>query len=128
MKQKILFIVSLLFGLMFVNSGLNAFFNYMPPPPDMPEDSMQMFSAMTQISWLLPLLGAAQLLGGVLFIIPRFRALGAVVISPVMAGIMLTHFIIAPEGLPVAIPLFAILIWVIVENREKYLPMISMKI
>jgi hypothetical protein len=65
-----------------------------------------------------------EVLGGVLFIIPRFRALGAVIISPVMAGIMLTHLTIAPEGLAVALALFAILVWLIIENKEKYLPMI----
>lgn len=124
MKQKILFIISLLFGLLFVNSGLNVFFNYMPTPADMPADTIQMFAGILQVGWLMPLIGVVQVLGGVLFIIPRFRALGAVVISPIMTGIMLTHLIVAPEGLPIAIPLFAILIWVIVENKEKYLPMI----
>lgn len=32
MRKKILFVLSLLFGLMFVNAGLNVFFNYMPEP------------------------------------------------------------------------------------------------
>lgn len=126
MKKKILFVLSLLFGLMFINAGLNTFFSYMPPPADMPEDSMQMFAAMLQISWLMPLLGAVQILGGALFIIPRSRALAAVIVFPVMAGIMLSHFVVAPEGLPIALSLFAILIWVIIENREKYLPMIRL--
>jgi uncharacterized membrane protein YphA (DoxX/SURF4 family) len=124
MKKKILFVLSLLFGLMFINAGLNKFFNYMPPPADMPEDTLKMFTAVMQIGWLMPLVGAAEVVGGVLFIIPRFRALAAVIICPVMAGILLTHFTIAPEGLPIVLPLLAILIWVIIENREKYMPMI----
>ncbi|MEJ0057322.1 MAG: DoxX family protein [Bacteroidota bacterium] len=125
MRKKFLFILSLLFGLMFINSGLNVFLNHMPPPTDIPEDTMQMFASMMQIGWLMPLLGTVQVLGGILFIIPRFRALGAVIIFPVMTGIMLTHLTIAPEGLPVALLLFVILIWLIVENKEKYLPMIK---
>lgn len=32
MKQKIITVVSVLFGLMFINAGLNKFFNYMPVP------------------------------------------------------------------------------------------------
>jgi uncharacterized membrane protein YphA (DoxX/SURF4 family) len=126
MKKKILFVLSLLFGLTFINAGLNTFFNYMPLPADVPEDSMQMFVAMMQISWLMPLLGAAQILGGIMFVIPRSRALAAVIVFPIMAGIMLSHFAVAPEGLPIVLPLFAILIWVIIENREKYLPMIRL--
>lgn len=125
MKQKILFVLCLLFGLMFINAGLNKFFNYIPVPEDMPEDSMQMFTAMMQIGWLMPLIAVAEIIGGILFIIPKVRALGAVILAPIMIGIMLTHFAIAPEGLPIALLLLAIYIWVIIENRNKYLPMIS---
>lgn len=125
MKNKILFVACLLFGLMFINAGLNKFFNYIPPPADMPEDSMRMFQALMQIGWLMPLIAVAEIAGGILFIIPKYRAFGAVILSPVIAGIMLTHITVAPEGLPIALPLFAIYVWVIVENRHKYLPMIT---
>jgi putative oxidoreductase len=57
--------------------------------------------------------------------INKFRALGAIIIFPVMIGILLTHIINAPSGLPLAIILLAINLWVIIENREKYLPMIE---
>jgi len=70
MKQKILFVASLLFGLIFINAGLNNFFNYMPTPDDLPEGMMKMFTAVTEIVWLTPLLGVAQIVGGILFIIP----------------------------------------------------------
>jgi len=125
MKKKILFVVSLLFGLMFINSGLNKFFNYMPVPKDLPEGMMKVFSAFMQISWLMPLIGVAEIVGGLLFITNKYRALGAIIIFPVMIGILLTHIIYAPSGLPIALVLFAILLWVIIENREKYLPMIN---
>ena len=125
MKQKILFILCLLFGLMFINAGLNKFFNYLPVPEDLPEDSRQMFTAMMQIGWLMPLIAIAEIIGGVLFIIPKVRALGAVILAPIMTGIMLTHLSIAPEGLPIALPLLAIYLWVIFENRNKYLPMVK---
>ena len=124
MRKKILFVASLLFGLMFINGGLNKFFNYIPVPEDMPEASLQMFTAMTEIVWLMPLIAVAEILGGILFIIPRFRALGAVILAPIMAGILLAHFTVAPEGLPIALLLFTIYLWAIVENRDKYLPMI----
>src|SRR6185369_8348252 len=124
MKNKILFIVSLLFGLMFINSGLNKIFNYLPVPDDMPEPMMKMFTGMMAITWLIPLIAVAEIIGGVLFIIPKTRALGAIIIFPIMVGIILTHIMVAPSGLPIAVILLAIHIWVIVENREKYLPMI----
>lgn len=124
MKQKILFIACLLFGLMFINAGLNKFFNYMPMPNNMPKTTMDMFGAIMQIRWLMPLIGTAEIIGGILIIIPRYRALGAIIIFPVMVGILLASASLS-SGLPMALILFVILVWVIIENREKYLPMIK---
>jgi putative oxidoreductase len=124
MKQKIIFVLSLLSGLMLINAGLNKFLNYIPVPEDLPENMRRVNDAFMEIGWLLPLIGAAEILGGILFIIPKTRALGALVIFPVVLGILLTHIIIMPAGLVMAIVLMAINLWVIYENRGKYLPMI----
>ena len=125
MKKKILFWVSLIFGLMFINAGLNKFFNYMPPPQDLPERMMKLMEAFMQIGWLMPLVAVAEIVGGVLFITNRYRALGTIILFPIMVGIMLIHIIDAPSGLPIALVLLAIEIWVIVENRQKYLAMVK---
>lgn len=124
MKKKILFVVSLLFGLMFINSGLNKFFHYMPMPKDMPEDTMKFFTAFMTISWLMPLVATFEIIGGILFITNKYRALGAIIIFPIMVGVLLTHIVNVPSGLPIALVLMAINIWVIIENRQKYMPMI----
>jgi putative oxidoreductase len=125
MKKKILFAVSLLFGLMFINSGLNKFFNYMPMPKEMPENVVKLFGAFMEIGWLMPLIAVVEIIGGALFITNKYRALGAVMIFPIVIGVLLTHIINVPSGLPIAIILLAINIWVIFENREKYFPMIK---
>ncbi|HEY9049084.1 MAG TPA: DoxX family protein [Ohtaekwangia sp.] len=125
MKQKIIFVLSLLFGLMFINAGLNKFFNYMPVPDNLPEKMVKVGQAFMEIGWLMPLVGFIEVLGGLLFIIPKTRALGAIVIFPIVVGILLTHILIEPSGLPIALVLLAINLWVIFENRAKYLPMIK---
>lgn len=125
MKKKILFGVSLLFGLLFINSGLNKFFNYMPMPEDLPDSAIKLMGAFMAISWLMPLVAIAEIIGGILFITNKFRALGAIIIFPVLVGIVLTHAINLPSGLPLALILLAVELWVIIENREKYLPMLK---
>ena len=125
MKKKILFVVSLLFGLLFINSGLNKFFNYMPMPKDLPEHMVKVMTALMDIGWLMPLVAVAEIIGGALFITNKYRALGAIVIFPVLIGILLTHIFIEPSGLPIALVLLGIEIWVLIENREKYLPMVK---
>lgn len=125
MKKKILFGVSLLFGLMFINSGLNKLFNYLPVPKDLPESVVKVNAAFMEIGWLMPLVAIAEILGGALFITNKFRALGAIITFPILLGILIFHITTFPSGLAMAIIFMAINLWVIFENREKYLPMIN---
>ena len=124
MKSKILFGVSLLFGLMFINAGLNKFFNYMPMPKDLPESMVKVMGAFMAIGWLMPLVAVAEIVGGSLFMIPRYRALGALIIFPVNIGILLTNIYDAPSGLPIAAILMVINLWALYEDREKLLPLV----
>jgi uncharacterized membrane protein YphA (DoxX/SURF4 family) len=125
MKNKILFVLCLLTGLMFINAGLDKFLHYMPVPKDLPEKMVKVLKAFMEIGWLLPLVGAMEVVGGLLLIVPRTRALGAIVLVPLLTGILLANISMAPSGLPIVLALIAIIIWVIIDNREKYLPMIK---
>lgn len=123
MKNKITFVLSLLFGLMFINAGLNKFLNYMPMPDNLPEKMLKAMNAFTEIGWLMPLVGVVEALGGLLIIIPKTRALGALMIFPIMVGIVLTNIVQDSSGLPIAGVFTAILIWIMYENKEKYVPL-----
>ncbi|REC55962.1 DoxX family protein [Chryseobacterium piscium] len=114
-------IISLLFGLMFINAGLNKFLNYMPMEKPTPEQ-MELFAAFDKIFWLIPLVGTVEIIGGLLFIFPKTRALGAIVILPVMVGIVIHVFTMdqSPMGMSIAGVLFLINIWMIIDNKEKY--------
>lgn len=119
-------IVALLFGLMFINAGLNKFLNYMPMEKPTPEQ-MEFFAAFEKIFWLMPLVGIIEILGGLLFIFPKTRALGAIVILPVMVGIVVHVFTIDKSvmGMSIAGVLFLINLWMIIDNKEKYKALIS---
>ena|ERR1700735_4444714 len=125
MKRTILFVLSLLAGLMFINAGLNKFLNYMPAPKDMPDKMVKAGMAFSQIGWLMPLVGTMEIVGGLLLIIPRTRALGAIMLVPILTGIVLADISMYPTALPVVFAMVAVVLWVIVENREKYLPMVK---
>jgi uncharacterized membrane protein YphA (DoxX/SURF4 family) len=123
-KNKILFVFTLLFGLFFINAGLDKFFHYMPMPKDMPEKMVKAFNAFMEIGWLMPLVGIAEIAGGFFLIIPRTRALGAIIIFPIMVGIILTNIVQDKSGLPIAATLGMILAWILFENRGKYVNLI----
>jgi len=117
-------ILCVLFGLMFINAGLDKFFHYMPVPK-MEGEILAVGMAMGTIKWLLPLVATIELIGGLLFAIPKTRALGAIVILPVMVGIILHNATYMPEGLAIAGPMLLINLWIIFDNWGKYKPMVN---
>ena len=125
MKRIILFVLCLLAGLMFINAGLDKFFHYMPVPKEMPEKMVKMGTAFMEIGWLLPLVGSIEVIGGLLLIIPRTRALGAIVILPVLVGILLANISMGGSGLAIVFALIAVVGWAIIDNWKKYLPLVS---
>lgn len=124
MKNKILTALCILFGLMMVNSGLNKFFNYMPMP-EMSEDMMQIMGAFMTIKWIFPLVAIIEIVGGTLMAIPKTRALGAIIILPVMVGIFVHHMVHDLSSIAIALIFLAINIWAIVANWNKYAPIIK---
>lgn len=124
MKNKILTALCILFGLMMINAGLNKFFNYMPMP-QMSEEMTQIMDAFITIKWILPLVAIIEIIGGTLIAIPKTRAFGALVILPVMVGIFVHHLVHDLSGIGISLILFAINIWAITANRNKYEPIIG---
>lgn len=124
MKNKILAVLCGLFGLMMLNSGLNKFFNFMPMP-EVSEELMQVLGAFVTIKWIFPLVAIVEIIGGILIAIPKTRALGAIVILPIMVGIFVHHMVHDIAGIGITLVLFAINIWAIATNWNKYLPIIK---
>ena len=112
-----------LFSLMFINAGLDKFLHYMPVP-DMPEFK-EINDAMATLKWIVPLTGAVELTSGLLILFPKTRALGAIMIFPVMIGILVHNATFIPSGLVIAGVLFLILIWMLVDNRSKIKSLVS---
>ena len=110
---------------MMINAGLNKFFNYMPVPEDLPQEMVDLMECMMAFGWLMPLVAIVEIVAGILVIFPKTRALGAIIIFPIVVGILLTHVVNEPSGMPVGIVVFAINIWMLIENRAKYMPMIQ---
>lgn len=116
----------IIFGIIFINAGLDKFFNYMHIPPLEPE-LMKVNEAFGLIQWLIPLVGAFEIIGGALFIHPKSTALGALILFPIVIGIMIHTTYWAPESLLIPAIVFLIELYALYENRNKYLPIINFK-
>jgi putative oxidoreductase len=70
-------------------------------------------------------LAVVEIIAGALLFSKKFRALGAIMLLPIIIGILLFHVVQDPSTLPVAVVLLAINGWIIFENKDRYLPMIK---
>lgn len=95
------------------------------PMGEMTAEQIEMFTNFSKIKWMMPLVGAIEVLGGLLFMIPKTRALGAIVILPVMVGIVVHHATYEPSSILMPLILFAINLWMILDNWKKYEPMVN---
>lgn len=95
------------------------------PAPEFPEEAGNLMGAFMESGWVMPLLALAEIIGGILVIIPKTRALGAIILFPVILGILLFHITLAPDGLIIAAILALIEGWIIIENIPRYKPMIN---
>ena len=89
-------------GLIFVTFGLNMFLNFihMPPPPD---GSAREFMTALFMSHYLYVVGALQVVGGLILLSGRWVPMGLTLLGPVIVNIVCFHVLMAPAGLPMAL-------------------------
>src|SRR5882724_5584612 len=112
-------IARILLGCVFVFFGLNIFlqFLHMPPPPSGPAGD---FAMALFVSHYIHLVGALQVIGGVLCLVGRFVPLGLTLLGPVIVNILLFHILLVPAGLPLAIVVSALALIVLWQHRAAF--------
>src|SRR5437899_7727223 len=90
-----------LLALIFVVFGSNMFLHFiqMPPPPEGPARD---FMTALFVSHYLYVVGALQVVGGLLLFSGRWVPVGLALVGPVIVNIVCFHALIAPPGLPMA--------------------------
>lgn len=116
--KKVYNILATLMGVGMVVFGANKFMNFIPMPELTPEQ-MKIFSAFGTIGWLMPLVALAEILGGLMVIVPRTRTVGALVLLPIIVGIIAHHYHHDPAGIASGLVFGAVELWILWENRKK---------
>jgi len=108
-----------LLGLLFVVFGLNIFFNFipLPPPPEGPARNFMMALAMSHYFYVV---GALEAIGGALLLTGRFTPLGLTLLGPVIVNILCVHVFLDPSGLPLAIVVSALALFLLCRYREHF--------
>lgn len=95
-------IARILLGLVFVVFGFNGFFHFIHMPPPTNPMAVQFFTALATTGYI-QVVFLLQILGGLLVLFGFFVPLGLTILCPIIVNIFLTHVCMAPDGLPLAI-------------------------
>lgn len=120
-------IVRILIGLLFLLGSVTYFLNLAPPPENLTGNTKTFFDGLAASGYILPVSKFFELLCSLAFISGRFVALAIVLIFPIAFNILLINAIHTPNGLPIAIPLFAGILFLAYANRENYAPLFAVK-
>lgn len=91
-----------LLGLMFVVFGLNGFLHFLPMGSPPAGHAGEFVGALAATGYFY-VIAALQVIGGALLLIGRYVPLGLTLLGPVIVNIVLFHVFMAPSGLPMAI-------------------------
>ncbi len=97
----------------------------MPMPENISTELVNLMTSFKDIKWLMPLVAVAEIIGGALLIFKKYRALGAIILFPITIGVLLVHIVQDSSGLIMGLIVFGLNLWIIYENRAKYMPMIQ---
>jgi putative oxidoreductase len=108
-----------LLGLIFVVFGSNIFFHFihMPLPPEGPARD---FMTALVVSHHLRFVGAFEVAGGLLVLTGRCAPLGLTLLGPVIVNILAFHVLMAPAGLPMALVVGALALFLLWRYRENF--------
>jgi uncharacterized membrane protein YphA (DoxX/SURF4 family) len=112
-------VARLLLGLIFVVFGLNAFLNFLPMPP-MQGKSAEFMGALFTSHYLYAI-KCFEISGGVLLLIGRYIPLGLTLLGPVIVNILFFHIFLDPSGLPLALLVAVLAIFLLWQNRSSFL-------
>ena len=111
----------ILLGLPMVIFGLNAFLNFIPPPPNGIAPGAQAFSvALLNTGYMMPLIGLTQLLTGLMLVSNRFVPLALVLLAPFFVNSILFHVFLEHTGLPMALIFLALELSLAWHYRRAY--------
>jgi putative oxidoreductase len=112
-------IARILLGLVFVVFGSNAFLHFLPMPP-LPQGVAGEYLHAFLASGYVYIIGGFQVIGGLLLLIGRFVPLGLTILGAIIVNIWIFHILMAPEGLPPAIVVTILELFLVWRYRDAF--------
>ena len=111
MKKKFTLAARIMLGFVFFAAGLMGLLNLVPPPPNLPERLTTFNNGLMATGYFMTLLKVTETICGLLLLVGMYVPLALVALAPIVLNILLVHAFIAPQGLPLAIILGLLLVY-----------------
>lgn len=124
--KKLIAPARILFGAIWLIFGLNFYFNFFQlPPPNAAEGAL--LGALFNTGYFLHVVKVLEISCGALLILNLFVPLSLVVLSSITVNIFLIHTLLDQAGLPLAVLLIVLNVFLGFAYIENYKPMLKAK-
>jgi len=117
--KKVVMVARLLLGLIFTVFSLNFFVPFLPAP-EMTEAAGSFFGALLASGYLVPVLKVTELAAGILLLGGILVPLALTLLAPVVVNIVLFHVFLDPAGMPIAILVLALEVFLAWGYRDSF--------
>ena len=114
-------VAKVILGIGFIVFGLNGFLGFIPIPPPAGENAKTFLGVLAATHYL-SVVKALEMIGGIMVFSGRLAPLGLVILTPILVNILLYDALMDPAGLPIAVILFALDIFLIFRHKEVFTP------
>ena len=111
-------------GLVFVVFGLNGFLHFLPAPPPT-GDAAVFVGGLASASYFFPLLKGLEVVAGLMLLANVRVPLALTVLAPIVVNIVAFHVELAPAGLPMAIGVLALEVYLAWSYRRVFAPIVQ---
>ena len=112
-------ILRVLLGLGLLVYGLNKFIHFMPIP-DLPDDADSFMSSLNATGYVLPVVGALEILIGLLLVFNKWTPFALLLLAPISVNIILFHLFLDLPDILSALIIFALNVLLIYKHWKSY--------
>jgi uncharacterized membrane protein YphA (DoxX/SURF4 family) len=119
MNSKLTMVLRVFLGLLLLVFGANKFLGFMPAM-EMPAPAGKLMGAMMESGYLFKLIGATEIVIGLLLLFKKWVPFALVVLAPISVNIIFFHLFLAPKGIAPAALVALLNIVLIYANWNKF--------
>jgi len=108
-----------LLGLIFVVFGLNGFFNFIPAP-ELSESAGALMGAFVTTGYFMIVVKLVEVISGLMILTGKYLPLGLILLAPVSVHILFFHIFLDQAGLPMAIFIIVMQLFLAWAYRDSY--------